>query len=79
MPLLFDECRQSLLNRTHSTMIGREWVGQGEEPSCHRRRLDDTAAAEVKRYLAGLKRKQMLLRQDRCVVHVKAIVVEMFS
>ena len=34
-----------------------------EEPSRQRRRLDN---AVVKGYLAGLKRKQMLLRQDRC-------------
>ena len=36
-----------------------------EEPSRQRRRFDNT---EVKGYLAGLKRKQMLLRQDRYVV-----------
>jgi hypothetical protein len=33
-----------------------------EEPSRQRRRFENT---EVKGYLAGLKRKQMVLRQDR--------------
>ena len=35
-----------------------------EGPSRQRRRFDN---AEVKNYLAGLKRKQLLLRQDRYV------------
>ncbi|MCG8621254.1 MAG: hypothetical protein MJE68_04515 [Proteobacteria bacterium] len=42
--------------------MGGEGVELEEEPNRQRRRFDNT---EVKGYLAGLKRKQMLLRQDR--------------
>ena len=48
--------------RSHSSKVGGEGVELEEEPSRQRRRFDNT---EVKGYLAGLKRKQMLLRQDR--------------
>lgn len=50
--------------RSRSSKGGGEEVELEEEPSRQRRRFDST---EVKGYLAGLKRKQMLLRQDRCV------------
>ena len=48
----------------HSIKVGGEGVEPEEEPSQQRRRFD---SAEVKGYLAGLKRKQMLLHQDRYV------------
>ena len=51
--------------RTRSSKVDGEGAEQEEEPSRQRRRFDD--APEIKGYLAALKRKQMLLRQDRYV------------